>query len=186
MSRQNGLLGILVLGLALLVAWAWGVFDGDDTLSDDPTVAEIQREMRQVAELPEEERREAFRGMRGRGDDLTDEQRMELFESSIPMWEPFMRKQLDEFFAKTPEEQRKQIDEEIDRMQEFRRNNPGANGPGNGRGGPQMSPDQMDEFMKRMVAHLSPDVRAGFEIRINMFNDRLKERGLPPIGPPGR
>ncbi|MAT69617.1 MAG: hypothetical protein CMJ58_08840 [Planctomycetaceae bacterium] len=184
MSRKNGVLIVIALLLLPLAAWALGWF-GDDTLSDDPTVAEIQREMRRVSDLPEDQRRQAGDRMRSLGQNLTDEQRMELFKTSIPMWQPMMKQRLSDFFAKTPEDQRAQIDEEIDRMEEFRQNNPGGGNGGPFRGGQNMSPEKRDEFMKTMVAYLSPDVRAMFELRIQMFNDRREERGLEPIGPPG-
>jgi hypothetical protein len=36
-----------------------------------------------------------------------------------------------------------------------------------------------------MLDYTTPEQRAKFENGIQMFNDRRKERGLPPVGPPG-
>jgi Spy/CpxP family protein refolding chaperone len=44
----------------------------------------------------------------------------------------------------------------------------------------------MDEFRKKMLDYTTPEQRAKFENGIQIFNERRKERGLPPVGPGGR
>ena len=68
---------------------------------------------------------------------LTPDQRMAFMESSMAVFVPLMAKQFeknyDEFMAKSPEEQRREMDKRIDEM-EARGGQGGPGGPG--RGGP--------------------------------------------------
>ena len=58
-------------------------------------------------------------------------------------------------------------------------------GPGGAGGGgpPNMDPKKMDEFRKKMLDWTTPEQRAKFENGMQMFNERLKERGLEPRRP---
>jgi hypothetical protein len=181
---------VAVAMLAILVAWFYGWFDGKE-YSDDPQVAALEKERDANADkfmnMPEEQRRTEGQAFRERMEVLTPDQRMAFMESSMAVFVPLMAKQFeknyDEFMAKSPEEQRREMDKRID----ARGGQGGPGGPdGPGRGGPpNMDPKKMDEFRKKMLDYTTPEQRAKFENGIQMFNDRRKERGLPPVGPPG-
>ena len=187
--NRNAAYGILAL-LVGVILWGliFGWFNGKQ-YSDDPVVAELEKlrdenvpKMNQLSEAERRSQREAF-GERMKG--LNESQRMAFFESSMPIFVPMMAKQFeqryDEFMAKSPEEQQKELDKRIDEMQA--RGGPG--GPGGGRGGPpNLDPKKADQIRKKMLDWTTPEQRAKFENGMNMMNSRRKDRGMPPL-PPG-
>lgn len=192
--KKSEIVGIVgVACLALLVAWFYGWFDGK-AYSDDPQVAALEKlrdeNAPKLESLPEDQRRVQGEAFRKQMEGLSQEQRMKFFESSMAVFVPLMARQFeknyDEFVAKSPEEQRRELDKRIDEM-EKRGGQGGPGGPGGGgRGGPaNMDPKKADEFRKRMLDYTTPEQRAKFEKGIEMFNQRRKERGLSPVGPPG-
>ncbi len=181
--NKNRIIGGLALILVLLAgAWWLGWFE-----REEPVVAEL----RQLAAQPQTEQNDgAMRDfMRERMEGLSEEQRMQMFEQMAPIIFPLMaarfEQEYDKFMAMSEEERNKKLDERIDEMQ--RRGGPGAGGgPGGGGGGrPNIDPAKMDEFRKKMLDWISPEQRGKFQNGMQMFNDRLKDRGLPPVGPPG-
>jgi hypothetical protein len=190
--KKSEVFGIVAVAmLAVLVAWFYGWFDGKD-YSDDPQVAALEKERDANADkfmnMPEEQRRTEGDAFRKRMEGLTPDQRQAFMESSMAVFVPMMAKQFekryDEFMAMSPEEQRRELDERINEM-EARGGQGGSGGPGRG-GPPNMDPKRMDEFRKKMLDYTTPEQRAKFENGVNMFNQRRKERGLPPVGPGGR
>ena len=188
-SEVTGL--VAVAALALFVAWFYGLFDGK-TYSDDPQVAALEKlrdeNAPKMENMPADQRRTQGEAFRKQMEGLSPDQRAAFFESSMAVFVPMMARQFeknyDEFMAKSPEEQRRELDKRIDEME--KRGGQGGPGGGPGRGGPpNMDPKKMDEFRKKMLDYTTPDQRAKFEKGIQMFNDRRKERGLPPVGPPG-
>jgi hypothetical protein len=197
-NEKNRPLAILasfcVAGL-LIAAWQYGWFDGGN-YNDDPQVAELEKERDKVFanldEMQSEERREQRRALEEKAKGLTPQQQMALFESSMPLIIPFaakrFEKEYDEFMAKSPEEQRKELDKRINEM-EARANRPPSVGSGAGNRGPrpEISQAKRDELRKKMLDWTTPEQRAKFENGINMVNQRRKERGLSPMkGPGGR
>ena len=187
-KRALGVLTAVLLLATAVGAWRLGWFDGGN-YSDDPQVAEIEKERDEVfaniEQMTDEQRREQRRAMEQKASGLTPEQRMALFESSMPLIVPLaakrFEKEYDEFMAKSPEEQRKELDKRIDQM-EARGGRPGGGPPG---GRPEISKAKQDEIRKKMLDWTTPEQRAKFENGINMVNDRRKERGLPPVQRPG-
>ncbi|QDT74006.1 hypothetical protein [Lacipirellula limnantheis] len=187
-SEVCGIVGVAML--AVLVAWFYGWFDGK-AYSDDPQVAALEKErdanVDKLANMPEDQRRTQGEAFRKQMEGLSPDQRAAFMESSMAVFVPLMARQFeknyDEFMAKSPEEQRRELDKRIDEM-EARGGQGGPGGPGRG-GPPNMDPKKMDEFRKKMLDYTTPEQRAKFENGIQIFNDRRKERGLPPVGPPG-
>jgi hypothetical protein len=193
MNRKPIIGTAAMLILAVMGAWALGWFDGGD-YSDDPAVAEIERARDEVLakqdQLTDEEKRAERRALGERASALTPEQRMALWESSAPLIVPLMARQFeqryDEFMKMSPEEQRRELDERIDEMEERMRSGGGSGGPGAGRGDggrPPIDAKKAEEFRKKMLDWTTPEQRAKFENGINLFNERRKERGLEPINP---
>jgi hypothetical protein len=191
--NNRAVTGVVTLVVAALVwAWALGWFDGKK-YSDDPEVAELERlrdeNLPKIEKMPEEQRRAERDVFRERMKGLSEEQRMKFFESSAPIFIPLFakafEKRYDEFMAKSAEEQRKELDKEIDRMQANQNRPGGPGGPGGG-GRPNIDPKKADEFRKKMLDWTTPEQRAKFENGIRIFNQRREERGLSPIPPPGR
>jgi hypothetical protein len=186
--------GVALVLLALVGAWALGWLGRGD-YSDDPQVAELEK-MRDAAVArglptdgqPPRPERDAWRQkMQG----LTPEQQAAFWESSAPIFVPLMAKafeaRYDKFMAMSPEEQRRELDKQIDQMEAGSRNRAAGDSPGGDRrGGPRNAdPKKIDEFRKKMNAWTTPEQRAKFENGIRIFNERRKERGLQPVSPGG-
>ena len=173
--------GVATVLLLLVAAWWFGWFK-----SEDPLVAEIRAA---AAEPQNEERGEAVRDMfRERTEGMTDEQRMQFFEQMAPVFMPIMMARFesdyDRFMAMSEEERNRELDRRIDEMQ--RRQVAGGGGGGGGGGGPRnMDPAKVDEMRKKMLDWTTPEQRAKFQNGIAIFNDRLRQRGLPPVNPGG-
>jgi len=177
--------GVAAIICALVAAWALGWFEGQ-AYSDDPKVAELEKlrdeNVPKLQSLSEDERRAQREQFGKQMQGLTPPQRMAFFESSMPVFVPMMarefEKRYDELMAKSPEEQRKELDKRIDRMQ----GRGGPPGPGGSR--PNIDPKKMDEIRKKMLDWTTPEQRAKFENGMQLMNQRRKERGLEPL-PPG-
>jgi len=164
-----GLTVILFLG----AAWAFGFFNGLDS-----EVAELKA-MRddgfsRMGQMTDEERRAHFMSLRERAEQLSPEQRRQVFEGG----QQFFAQRMNEFFAKSPAEQRKELDELIDRMEQWQGGNRGGRDGGNR---PQLSQQQIDQRMKQGLDRTSPEMRARMEQFRTMLNQRRGERGLPPV-----
>jgi hypothetical protein len=89
----------------------------------------------------------------------------------------------------TPEQQRTEIDKEIDKYQKRAAAGQtfGQNGGGGGDGGgrPQMDPAKAAALQKKMLAWTTPEQRAKFQNGMMLFSNRMKERGLTPPQMPG-
>lgn len=175
---KYGLAGLIIL---IFAAWVWGWLDTGQ-YNDDPKVAELER-FRDANISKGEPPREFRDEMRTKMEGLSPEQRMAFFESSMPIFVPFMAKRFedeyDKFVQLSPQEQRKKLDERIDEME--KRGGPG--GPGGNR--PPMDPKKMNEIAKKMLDWTTPDQRTKFENGMRMMNDRRKARGLSPLPPMG-
>ncbi|QDU87840.1 hypothetical protein Pla175_12070 [Pirellulimonas nuda] len=182
--------GAVALG-GLVLAWMLGWIDGSllaSKYSSDPAVAELQRlsdEAIQAGVPKDDAQRQAFRQ---RIEGLTDAQRREFFTSSQPKFTLMMERKLNDFFALSPAEQRRELDAEIDRMEAGKSNGKGKGGGPGGAGdrgafGGEISPEKRDEMRKRKLDATTPELRAKFETRLDMLNERRAKRGLEPMGP---
>ncbi len=192
--NRNAVVGVATLIVAVLLwGWNFGWFSGK-VYSDDPLVAKLEKERDQAfAKLPQmsdEQRREQRQALEKKANLLSPEQRMALFESSMPLIIPMAAKRFeaeyDKFMAMSPEEQRKELDKRINEMKA--RGGPGEPGGGGGNGGrrgpPNIDPKKAEQIRKKMLDWTTPEQRAKFENGINLMNGRLKERGMDPL-PPG-
>lgn len=185
--KKNWIAGGVALVLVLVMgAWLMGWFEREDAL-----VAEV----REIAEKPQSrENDDAMRNlMRDQMKGLNEEQRVQMFEQMAPIFIPIMaarfEQQYDKFMAMSEADRNKELDKRIAEMQ--KRGGPGAGGgrpggggPGGG-GRPNVDPKKMDEFRKKMLDWVTPAQRGKFQNGMQLFNARLKEKGLPPVGPPG-
>jgi hypothetical protein len=187
MNNRN-VVGLTTLGVTcLLWAWALGWFSGAK-YSDDPQVAELQKLVHEKApklnQMSDAQKRAGRDDFRKRMQGLSPEQRQAVMEGIMPVMVPLMAKQFenryDEFMKKSPEDQRKELDKQIDRMEA---NKPSGGPPG---GLQNVDPKKVEAFRKKMLDWTTPEQRAKFENGVRMFNDRRMQRGLAPINPPGR
>ncbi len=185
MKKRTTIIGIVaLLFLAVGGVWALGYFRGD------PVVTEMQQlrdQMLQNRDLPEAERRAQWDSFRQRMEGLTETQRTALWDSGRDRFQRFGQARMDEFFQLPPAEQKKRLDEIIDRMQQ-RQKNPNAGrgqgspaGPGGWGGGRNMTEAQRDQRRKEMISRTDPKMRAQFDQFRQKLGDRMKERGLPPV-----
>jgi len=172
--------GMAAILLLLLGAWWMGWL----TKQEDPLITK----MREIAAAPPEQRddpaiREQFRErMQG----MSDEQRAAMFEQMAPIFVPLMMTRFtaeyDKFMAMSPEERNRELDKRIDEMQA--RGGPGGPGGGGGQGGGpgrgNMDPKKMAEFQKKMLGWTTPEQRSKMQNGMQMFANRMKERGLTP------
>src|SRR3989304_2337656 len=185
MNKRNAVIAsVVVLFLAVGAAWALGYFSGD------PVVTEMQQlrdQMLANRDLPEAERRAQWDNFRQRMEGLTDAQRSALRESGRDRFQRFGQQRMDEFLQLPPDQQKKRLDDIIDRMQQ-RQQNPNANrGRGGWGGGRNMTGAQRGPRRKEMLSRTDPKMRAQFDQFRQLLGDRVKERGLPPMqGGPGR
>jgi hypothetical protein len=166
-----------------MVGAAWAYF------RQDPVVAEMQQlrdQMFQNRDLPEADRRTQWDGFRQRMDGLTDAQRRAVWESGRDQFQRFGQQRMDEFFQLPPDQQKKRLDDMIDRMQQRGQNrNGGAGGQAGqggrgGRGGRNMTEGQRDQRRKEMISRTDPKMRAQFDQFRQMLGDRMKQRGMTP------
>jgi hypothetical protein len=167
----------------ILIAAAYAYF------RTDPVVTEMQqlRDEMSSRDLPDADRRAQWNNFRQRMDSLSEDQRRAVWESGRERFERFGRQRMDEFFQLPPAEQKKRLDEIIDRMQARQQNpNAGRGGPPGGRGlggGRNMTEGQRDQRRKEMISRTDPKMRARFDQFRQLLGDRMNERGIQP--PPG-
>jgi len=205
MKRKVGVL--LVLVVAAVSGWWcwWRVAAEAGQRSADPQVAAAQQARDEVIEQAQKEpdqfpAEESLRALRDHVRQMSDEQRRAFFESSRPMFMKMMESRIERFFALSPEQQTKQLDKHIDRMQSARR----EGGPPFGRGGDRQStsggtegkkenfsprgprgwgsltPEERNEKRKEMLSHTSPQGRAMFTEYRARLQQRMKQRGITP------
>jgi hypothetical protein len=190
MDNQNIKRIAALLVACLIWAWAFGWFEsGQAKYSDDPAIAALEKErdvvFAKMPEMTEDQRREQGRALQQKASGLTADQRMALFESSMPILVPmFMNRfesEYDKYMEMSPEEQRKELDKRIDEMESR-----AASGNGGGRGGPRnMDPKKAESIRKKLLDWTTPQQRAKFENGMQIMNNRRKERGLAPMPRPG-
>jgi hypothetical protein len=175
-----GVVGSLLL--VAIAAWWFGLFGGVD-----PVVAAIESqrdEMFRSGQQPTEAQRDVFfQQMQS----LSDAQRQQLFERGRSFMQQRIQQEFASFFALSPAEQRKKLDAQVNDIIERRKSGQGDGfGPPGGRERfANLSQSQRDEFRKRRLDMIDPKSRAQMAEYREMLNDRLKERGQPPMEGPG-
>jgi len=185
MDKKKTAIGAVMLALVVGAGWALGFFD-----TTDPQVAELQKLREEtfdrMDQMSDEERRSQFQEFRQRVEGLSEDQRREFRESGREGFQQMMVQRMDQFFAMTPKEQTKRLDELIDRTEEWRanRDQAGGGGSGWGRGGGgrgNMTPAQRDQRSKERLDRSTPEMRAKIDRFVDIMNERREQRGLEPI-----
>jgi hypothetical protein len=183
MNRKWTSATVTILLLLVGVGWAASL------LGEDPRITELNQ-MREDSLQNEErmtgEQRDQFRE---KLHELPEEQRRQFFENSRGQFQQFAMRRMNEFFEKSPEEQRAALDQMIDRMEERRtqREQRGGEAREDGRNRPSSSPQQRDQRRKQGLDRGTPEMRSMRDTFRNLLNNRRQERGLEPIhGRPGR
>lgn len=137
---------VLVAGAAALWYWLHGQdYFAQAEFSADPKIAELQRLQKNIVaqtsnkpgSMPDDAQMRAM-GEKIRG--LSDEQRRAFFESSRSVMMGMMEARMKRFFELPADEQTKQLDEDIDRMEKARKEGRGfgpfgGGPPGGSKGG---------------------------------------------------
>jgi hypothetical protein len=185
---KRGAIGFGTLTLITLMAgWLFGWF------SEDPAVAEVRDMQAKLADpsLKPDDRRAMFQSIRGKMESLSPAVRQELWDNNRQAFEKRMEQHVNELMAMSAKDRAKALDEDIDRMQKMQaqrqadaQNNPNAqNGwqQRQGNRGQSLSDDQRLDRMKNRMDRSTPGMRATRQAYVQMMDQRLKERGLPPM-----
>jgi hypothetical protein len=199
LKQHKTIVALIAIVLLAAGAWAFGFFSGTD-----PAVAELQQMANHAFEqdLPEAQEAEFRQQFRQKMDSLTPEQREAFFAANRVRGMQYMERRMNAFFAMSPQEQQKRLDEIIDQMtrpREGRSQNGGdragradggserAGRDDGGRGGwRNMTEAQRDERSKRRLDQTSPKMRAQFTEFRKKLEARAKERGISQLPGWGR
>jgi hypothetical protein len=175
MNKRKAAIGVgVVIVLAAIGAWAFGMFGGTD-----PAIAQLQELGKQAFDdkLPESQRdqfRSQFRQQMG---SLTEDQRRAFFDANRDQWQARSQERMNEFFKMSKADQQKRLDEIINRMSQPRNNQRQNAGQGGGRGS-SMTEAQREERSKRRLDSTTPQGRAQMAQFRKMIDQRAAERGV--------
>ena len=96
---------------------------------------------------------------------LSEQQRQQLTANILPIIGPGIGRRIDEFENMSGEEQRVRLDAIIDRLEEYRRENPQT----------MFSPERFN----LMLQYVDPHTRARIREHIPAMRQRMAERGIP-------
>jgi hypothetical protein len=185
--RRWAALVLLLLGVGGL-AWA---------VRPDPHLARAQALQKELfgpdaKNLSPDERKARFAEYRAQVKHLTDDQKWEL---SAPMREK-QQAEMDRYFALSPKEKVKYLDERIDRAEKMKKEwetkkgqgkaggvkggGPPGGAKGGGSGGrPARSPEEVEKRRKQMLDRTTPEQRAQRDQYRKDMDARRRQRGLP-------
>ena len=197
--------GIVLLLCLIGVGWAL-------SRREAPQVAKV-RQLQATAfsrELDSEKRRELFDQMRSESEKLTDEQRSTLRAEMRETRTEQMRTRIDSYFAMNSEQRKAYLDEQIDEMEQRRkewqkmakqreargegdrgeargqgdRRGPGRpRGAGGGRGrDANRTAEDRNDRRRGFLSHSSAEDRAKFMAYLEDMNERREARGMEPMG----
>lgn len=186
-SGRGKKIAIATIVLLLFAAVGYAMYGGED-----PGVARIEALREQMDGATDEQRRELFQQMRQEYEQLPEATRQQLRDEREARWELEQGKRLAEFFAMSPQEQQKALDEEIREDEERRkeREKRRAQGGGGGRGGPgdagrgfrgdrgRNSSADPNARRKSYLDRSSPQSRAMRSEYYRMRSERRKQLGL--------
>ena len=175
--------GVILLGTAVTAAWLVN--------RPDPDIVKLQNLRERMSDATDEERRAVRTEMRESFRNLSDDQRRQISEQ----WMDHMEERMNSFFALPPEEQERELDQQIDRMVGWRKereqrsqSGEGARRGGPGRGGGEarggrggwqnMTESQRDERRKQRLDRTSAKMRAQFTEYRRMMRERMEARGV--------
>ena len=171
MKRKHAVTAVVLL--ALLSGVGWALFSDEDHV-----VVEIKQKrdelFQKIDTMSDEQRRAEFDALREQTRELSEEQRHEVWKGG----RKFMMQRVDKLLAMTKDEQNKELDKWIDRMEE-RRNNREARGDQDRKGPP--GGGGRGRSGKGRLDNSSPEMRGKMDAMKDLINDRRKARGLEPI-----
>jgi len=177
----GGCMAALFLGIG---AWALGFFKGED-----PQMAKLQEIGSQMWDrnLPDAQRDELRNQFRAGLDSMSEDQRRAFFDSNRDQWMGRMQQRMDEFFAASPADQQKRLDEILDRMVKARNSQQQNNSNRNGRGaggnrGSNRSEAGREARSQRRLDRTTPKQRAQFTEFRKRLDLRAQQRGITPPG----
>jgi hypothetical protein len=175
-----------IVAILAVAAWALGFFGGSD-----PAVAELQAMADQAFDdnMPDAQQAQFRDQFRQKMESLTPEQRDAFFDANRDRWMLRIEQRMNEFFAMTPADQQKRLDEIIDRMSQPRepRQQNGDRSARGDRGGPRnMTEAQRAERSKRRLDRTSPKMRAQFSEFRKRLETRAEQRGISQLPNWGR
>jgi type I site-specific restriction-modification system R (restriction) subunit len=178
MGKRKLTIGVAILLMLAVGAWAFGLFGGAD-----PAVAKLQEMADQAfnSNMPEAQQDQMRDQFRQQMQALTPQQRDAFFDANRGRWMERAEQRMDEFFAMSQQEQQKRLDEILNRMSQPRENRGREAGRGDrgGRGGWQnMTEAQREERSKRRLDSTSPRMRAQMSEFRKKLADRAKQRGM--------
>jgi hypothetical protein len=185
-SRRRAVL-LTALALLLLLLGLLGVWSAKSA-RQAAKVRQLQQELFGGAarNLPPEERRARFEELRAATAKLTDGQRRELRAEAGQR----RRAELARYFTLSKAEKTRYLDQQIDRMEEMRRNfaarggpnGAGPNGGGPGAGPPRpRTPEEREQRRKQRLDETTPQERAQRDQFRHDLEARRSQRGLPPF-----
>lgn len=197
MDKKKAIIGVIaVLFIGIGAAWAMGYFH-----RTDPAFAELQQLRDQMRTAPDADRQGLRDQFRQKMEGLTDDQRREFFQSNRGQFRQDMRRQMNEFFAMSPADQKKRLDEMIDRnikrQKERAAQGGGQGGPGGGGGGAiggaaggggrggggnrtAQTDGQREQRQKSRLDNSDPVERGQQDKFRQMMGDRMQQRGIQP------
>ena len=164
-------LGILIV-LTVLVLCLY------QRVRPDPQLAHARELGKQLADrsLSSEKRRELGKQFRDEMRKLSPQQRGELFKDR----QKAMRDRIAGYFKKSRQEQMAQLDEDINRMQQFRGQGPPPGGANTA--APFVSSEDRDTRRRQRVDQSTAEERAQRAEYFKQLNARRQQRGLGPLG----
>lgn len=188
-SGRGKRIAIVTVLLLLIAAVGYAMYGGED-----PGVARIEALREQMDGATDEQRRELFQQMRQEYEQLPEATREQMRDDRESRWELEQGKRMAEFFAMSPKEQQKALDDEIKRDEERRKEREkrraqgggdrGRGGPGGGgdtgrRGGRgRDSSDDPNARRKSYLDRSSPQSRAMRSEYYRMRAERRQQLGL--------
>jgi hypothetical protein len=149
---------------------------------------ELQKELANAKSLPPDQRKARFEQFRNEVKQLTDDQKAELF---APMREK-QKAEMDRYFAMSPQQKIRYLDDRIDRMEKMRKDReknggglggfgPGGTGGGpgaRGPGGTTRTPEEIEKRRKQFLENTTPEERAKMDQFRHDLDARRRQRGL--------
>ncbi len=188
---KKSAIGVTMLALVTLLAgWLFGWF------SEDPAIAEVRQMQAKLGDttMKDTDRRTLMDQIRTKMDSFSPDVRRNLWENNRQAFEQRMDKHVSDLLAMSKADRNKALDADIDRMQKRQadakanaQNNQGANANNQQQRnrGQAQSDDQRVDRMKNRLDRSSPQSRAMRQAYVQMLDQRLKERGMPPMQPGG-
>ena len=184
-KSQRVVAGFVAIAVLVGGSWAFGLFGG----GEDPEVLELKKARETVFadrdQMSDADRRAARDNLRQRIDNLSEDQRQAFFRDGREQMMARMTERMESFFELSPEEQLRELDRRVDEIIERRQQGDQAErrrGGGQG-GGPRrnLTEAQRDERSKRRLDRTNPQLRAQLSEYRRLLNERLQERGQPPM-----